>query len=103
VRLVVLLITAIALVAGACTSADAPQADIPASTQLKQTKSLPAALATARRTGSLSDLRLPTFTLPPVALPQAPRGAVAQQDVVDRSGYLCVHPPSVTARGPPRG
>jgi hypothetical protein len=101
--MVVLLITTITLVGGACTSADALRTDIPASAQLTQTKSLPPALATARRTGSVSDLRLPTFTVPPVALPEAPRGAVAEQDVVDRSGYLCVHPPSVTARGPPRG
>ncbi len=101
--MVVLLITTITLLGGACTSADAQRTDIPASAQLKQTKSLPAALATARRSGSVSDLRLPTFTVPPVALPEAPRGAVAEQDVVDRCGYLWVRPSNVTARGPPRG
>ena len=101
--MVVLLIATITLLGGACASADALHPDIPASAQLKQTKSLPAALATARRTGSVSDLRLPTFTLPPVALPEAPRGAVAQQDVVERCGHLCVRPSNVTARGPPRG
>jgi hypothetical protein len=101
--MVVLLITTITLLGGACTSADALRPDTPASAQLTQTKSLPAALATARRTGAVSDLRLPTFTIPPVTLPEAPRGAVAEQDVVDGCGYLWVHPTNVTARGPPRG
>jgi len=103
VRLVVLLITTITLVAGACTSACALRTDIPASAQLTQTKSLPAALATARRTGSDVDLRLPAFAVPAVAVPEAPRGAVAEQDVVVRRGHVWVRPSNVTARGPPRG
>jgi hypothetical protein len=103
VRLVVLLITTITLLGGACTSADALRTDIPVSAQLKQTKSLPAALATARRAGSDIDLRLPTFAVPEVAVPEPPRGAVAEQDVVVRTGYVWVRPSNVTARGPPRG
>ena len=101
-RLVVLLITTITLLGGACASADPLRTEMPASAQLPQTKALPAALATARRTGSVSDLRLPTFAVPVVAVPEAPRGAVAEQDVVVRRRYLWVRPSNVTARGPPR-
>jgi hypothetical protein len=103
VRLIVLLITTITIVGGACTSADALRAETSAPARLKQTKSLPVALATARRTGSDLDLRLPTFAVPDVAVPEAPRRAVAEHDVVDRRGYRWVRPADVTARGPPRG
>jgi hypothetical protein len=102
VRLVVLLITAITLVAGACASADAQLTGSHAPAELTQTKSLPAALATARRTGSVSDVRLPTFVLPAVAVLEAPRGVVAEQDAVVRPGYRWLRPSNVTARGPPR-
>ena len=102
-RLIVLLITTIALLGGSCTSADAPRTDIPVPPQLKQTKSLPAALATARRGGSVSDLRLPTFAVHCVAIPEAPPDAVAEQDAVVWRGDRWVRPANVTARGPPRG
>jgi hypothetical protein len=103
VRLIVLLITTIALLGGSCTSADAPRSDTPVPPQLKQTKSLPAALATARRGGSVSDFRLPAFAVHSVAVLEARRGAIAEQDAVVWRGDRWIRPANVTARGPPRG
>ena len=99
-RLIVLLITTITLLGGGCTTALGT--DIPAPARLTQTKSLPAALATPRRGGSVSDLRLPAFAVPAVAVLDAPRGALAEQDVRVRRGHRWVRPANVTARGPPR-
>jgi hypothetical protein len=101
VRLIVLLITTITLLGGGC--ANTLRTDSAAPARLTQTKSLPAALATPRRGGSVSDLRLPAFAVPVVAALDTPRGARARRDVVVWRGDTWVRPANVAARGPPRG
>jgi hypothetical protein len=101
VRWIVLLITTVSLLGGACTSSDARRRDLASS--VTQTKSLPAASALARRTGSVPELRLPTFTLPAAADAATPRvAAVAPASVEQRGGHR-VRTSRVFARGPPRG
>jgi hypothetical protein len=97
------LLIAASCLLGASTTGGARRTDLPRSQQLKQTKSLPAALAMARRDGSAPEIRLPAFSVPDVNTVATPVGVVAERCVVDRPGCGLVCASSIAARGPPRG
>jgi hypothetical protein len=102
VRWIVLLIATISLLGGACTSGEVQCTDPPASVVLKQTTSLPAAIASARRVHSVSELRLPTFTIPSAGKTEPLRAAVVEPHTLDPRGHRWVRASHVAARGPPR-